>query len=177
MKRILIYGIVLSIVACGKQKEAQLDEQVKDTLVSVVKEIREQDTIKNVAPVKSIHPCDINYLNDLQANIDNLSEEKVIVFLKTFDDSCFNNVEYLQYFNELLFEILNKDTELVISTISNNRKELDFKSICSVLESPISDNIDLSNLIKQVNDANGNVDIKKEITACLNEALAKYNGK
>ncbi len=57
----------------------------------------------------TIYWCNIDYLVSLKKTIDNASYDTIKDFLFTFDDSCSNNVEYSQFSNELLFEVLEKN--------------------------------------------------------------------
>ncbi|MEG1904814.1 MAG: hypothetical protein RR212_10480, partial [Bacteroidales bacterium] len=90
-----------------------------------------------------IDSCNLDLLAEMQSDIDNLTDNNLLIFLYTFDGRCKDNVEYSEYSNELLYSLLcHKKAAVLIKIISKN-KQLPFDKIREAIESPVHDGIDL----------------------------------
>lgn len=107
-------------------------------------------------------PCNLKVVRMIDENINNLTKNDIQFFLMTFHKKCNNNVEYLEYSNEVLFAILNNYPKEVIEIMKENKK-LDKETIFNTLSSPVNDKIDileLKNKLKILNDSLANKIIK-----------------
>lgn len=80
--------------------------------------------------------CDIVTLTKISKNIDQLNLEIVKEFVCSFDSSCNSNIEYSEWSNELLFQVMNNDIDLLNKAIH----ELGYnyvKFVASKIEFPI----------------------------------------
>jgi hypothetical protein len=66
---------------------------------------------------QAIKKCDETVLHFTSGKIGQLSQKEIKDFLLTFGKECEANVEYSEWSNELLFDVLEKQTELTLSTI------------------------------------------------------------
>ncbi len=72
--------------------------------------------------------CKIGLVADVEKNIDNLTEKKLLGFLSTFDESCVDNVEFSEYSNTVLFLSLLRQPELIIRLLDTH-DEISLKQI------------------------------------------------
>lgn len=89
----------------------------------------------------------------------------------TIDTVCFQNVEFVEFSNEILFEALNNNpSDFVRILQSQNLKKKDL--VLNELEKPLSDAIDLdiimSKLIRQRSE------LSSELVSRLQKAKSKY---
>lgn len=81
--------------------------------------------------------CDIDKVAIAAENIDSLTLGVVTNFLCTFDRSCRNNVEFSEWSNEILFQILKKSPHLFFQAIK--KKQVNTELLIDEIENPIAD--------------------------------------
>jgi len=149
MKRIFTLIIIISITSfsCSNTnknaKHKSLEKIIKENNkkpIEISKNNYESDTIRK--------HCNSVYLKSLFDNIENPSDKDIENFLLTFDESCKSKVEYLEFSNELLFDILYRYPNRVIIILSKN-KNINQNLILKELEAPIHDGIDIKEIIKR----------------------------
>ena len=87
--------------------------------------------------------CSVKPILKLVETIENPSEETINCFLNTFDTECSNNAEYSQWSNEVLYDLLEKHPDKLITALESN-KEIDKTEIINEIKGPILDeNYDL----------------------------------
>ncbi len=96
-----------------------------------------------VTPVPGV--CDVNVIVAYEARLEDLNRDDVLAFLQLTDVSCFSNVEFLEYFNEVLFLITEHHGQWVLEHLSA-LESMNRKIILSELASPINDGVDLDSL-------------------------------
>lgn len=121
-----------------------------------------------------VKKCDIDILAYTSTREYDLTEKDVKDFLSTFDKSCSVNVEYSEFSNTLLFEVLDRYTQTFISVLERHKRNLAVDYIFKELASPIDDNIDLKKLIAKVEGVKADSNMKRQIVERLEEANAKY---
>lgn len=116
------------------------------------------------------NPCDTDYLHKLE-NADTLSDRKIFLFLKNYSNTaCYNNVEYSEVSNEMLFFILEKYTGQFISQLD---KISDKAKILDELASPVHDEIDITSVLDKVKIYDKYPETKQEVIVALNTAMLK----
>jgi hypothetical protein len=118
--------------------------------------------------------CKIEYARDIKLNIDNLTEEQISLFLCSFDEKCSKNVEFSQFSNKMLFLLMSRYPVQALKVMSEG-KNLSMKSIQENLQSPISDNIDLKQLYKQIEEVEEYQEAKEIVLNSIKIAIEKYN--
>lgn len=114
--------------------------------------------------------CSSQTLLEIHKNKNSLSQNDVRKLLGTFDESCRNNAEFNEWSNELLFDVLNEFTDILIQEFNN----LDPKQqtlIIRELESPINDKYMPDDLIKKVRYS---LNSSARIIKALEVAASKY---
>ena len=122
-----------------------------------------------------IEKCDRAILLSTSNNIGQLTQKQIADFLLTFGKECRNNVEYSEWSNELLFSLLDKQTELTLKTIEKEEKKIEKDEILNDLSEPIHDMIDLKELIAKIDKVKMNGRLKNEIIEKLKTADGKLN--
>jgi hypothetical protein len=120
--------------------------------------------------------CNLEYVKQADINSTKLNNKLIKEFLLTFHKDCSNNVEYIEYSNETLFEILNSNPSLVLQVINDNIGKIEYKLILQAIENPIHDKIDLKKVKANVNSVEKDSKIKRDIISALNKALEKNKG-
>jgi hypothetical protein len=121
-----------------------------------------------------IRKCDVTRLRYTSEKIGKLTAAEITDFLLTFGQECRNNAEYSEWSNELLFKVLDQQTELVLKTIEKEESGIEFAIILDDLSNPIMDGVNLKNLVARIEKIDFNPRLKQEIIKSLNTADAKY---
>ncbi|MBL7846268.1 MAG: hypothetical protein JNL40_02275 [Cyclobacteriaceae bacterium] len=107
--------------------------------------------------------CDTNVVLSTQNKAGKLTSKDVKAFLYTFGKECSNNVEFSEFSNEVLFQIIDKQTDLVLRTMANEESRLEMEAILSKLSSPINDSINIKELISKVDRIEMNGELRKKV--------------
>ena len=118
---------------------------------------------------QEVKKCDSIILKTTSDSLDQLSPTLVLNFLSTFNQSCVNNAEFSEWSNELLFTLLNQNTEMVLLVIQEKGKDIDKKSILKEMESQTLDKVDIPKLIEKVKKVKLSKELKDEVISRLNK--------
>lgn len=121
------------------------------------------------------HDCACNLKNLITVNqhLDELTDHDINLLLCTFDMKCRDNPEFTAFSNEVLFEAIQRQPELLIQELAENKDELDLQIILSELESPIHDGFDLEQILEKVSAVNEDEKIKEQVVYSLTVAIDK----
>lgn len=162
--------LMFSINGCGNNandiKNAEnkniVEEQsdsIENTLEEEIKESSMLDTIK----------CNISIVRKTDKNLNTLKKTEIELFLNTFSQECSNNIEYVEYSNEILYKVLKKHpSELIICLGSLESRKVDH--ILSEFANPLLD-INGSEIKLLISRANGDSEIKKRLTLAIDKAM------
>lgn len=114
--------------------------------------------------------CNTEIVLGTHENIDNISEDLMLRFLKTFGEECKNNVEFSEFSNETLFKVIQNEPELFCKVIEKNNGQIDFGKIVSELKSPLHDLIDLELTIEKIADTKSSPTLKSQMILAINSA-------
>jgi hypothetical protein len=106
-------------------------------------------------------------------NLGKVKQEEIRDFLMTFGEKCKNNVEFSEWSNELLFDLLDRQTELTVRTIEKEENRIEKSAILNVLSSPLLDRVN----VKQLREKIERLSIKRILKQEITEALKKAEGK
>jgi hypothetical protein len=124
---------------------------------------------------QTIQKCDVTILRMISMDIGELNRDEIRNFLLTFGKECRNNVEYSEWSNELLFSLLDKQTELTLRTIEKERNNIEIEEILGELGSPVHDGIEVTELMARVEKLKFDEMLKKEIMERLRAAHESMN--
>ena len=109
----------ISVPQQPKKKHTELDS-IRNSIAEVYGNIKERQNVKkgllkNVSTVSNSNlpytPCDINYLVYLNGKSDyTLKEVKKLLCLDNHDE-CDDNVEFIQFYNEIIFKVFNRERD------------------------------------------------------------------
>ncbi len=111
--------------------------------------------------------CNISVVLEMHENLENISEDLMLKFLKTFGPECKNNVEFSEFSNETLFKVVQQQPELFGKTLDKHISDLEFDSILFVLENPLHDLIDLNLTKERISELGINMEIKEKLLKAL----------
>jgi hypothetical protein len=117
--------------------------------------------------------CKIEFVKKAHENLNNLTNEIIKEFLLTFHKDCSANVEYLEFSNETLFEILNSNPQLFMIVMKANKEQIQYQTILKTIEEPINGNIDLNGIKAKIEVLSPNDELKRKIIKALNTATNK----
>ncbi|HEX5170631.1 MAG TPA: hypothetical protein VFW11_15750 [Cyclobacteriaceae bacterium] len=118
--------------------------------------------------------CDETNFHSISEKVGKLTQNEIADFLLTFGEECRNNVEYSELSNELLFKLLDKQTELTLKTIEKEESKIELKTILEDLEEPISYTPDFKKLLTKINAVSVNDKLKGQVIERLKTADEKY---
>lgn len=125
-------------------------------------------SISSAIAQKNCEKCNIQKIKAVYENIDNLTYKIVDEFLCAFDKSCDANVEFSQWSNEMLFNVIKNSAHLyfeVLKNLSEEKKTLLLKEI----ETPIQE-MDLNKVSDKIKSVNISKELKnKYLTALKNQ--------
>jgi hypothetical protein len=113
---------------------------------------------------QEIKKCDGAVLSMIADKIGKAKQKEITNFLLTFGQECRNNVEYSEWSNELLFSLLDKQTDLTIKTIEKEEKKIEIQEILDDLSEPIHDMMNIKNIITRVEKVKINKELKRQNT-------------
>ena len=119
------------------------------------------------------YDCKIEFVLKAHENLNYLTETIIKDFLFTFQINCKQNVEYNEFSNETLFEILNSNPQLVISEMIKYQNEIKISIIINELESPVSDRFDLNGIKEKIKKLKIENSIETKIIEALDTAIKK----
>jgi len=114
--------------------------------------------------------CDDSVLLTTSKKLGKLNQVQIVSFLSTFGKECADNAEFSEWSNELLFSLLDKQTELTVMTIERAEERIDMDVILYELSAPITDMVNITTLIPRVEKVAINPKLKKQITEQLKTA-------
>ena len=111
---------------------------------------KDKSPIINASEVTQIElisqPCDIDILVTID-KAGTFKKDEIESLISAIDTQCVENVEFMQFANELVFRALSNN-HIDFAEILLNYDQSDF--IYQIIESPISDEIDLDQIITKI---------------------------
>jgi hypothetical protein len=110
--------------------------------------------------------CDTQILKEMSENMDKSDYKIIKNFLCTFDTTCYNNVEFSQWSNELLFKLIKIDVNLFNKALH----DLGYKYVKLIgyeLESPVVE-VDLRETYLLIKNSKGPKDLIEELKKANN---------
>ncbi|SMG54224.1 hypothetical protein SAMN05661096_04126 [Marivirga sericea] len=156
MKILLHLIIIVLIFSCNSKTEQESHEtqivstptdsselsdilKVEDTQSPSKKPIETETKQKTVSfnSLKS-EPCNVKVTLYVHQNIDSLSKGAIDMFLQVFSEECDNHVEFSEFSQEMIFEVLSKYPKDVAELITKNNYDLNAitSEICCPLLDP-----------------------------------------
>ncbi len=81
--------------------------------------------------------------------------------------------EFASFSNEILFEVVQRQPNLLIKGLTANKDDLSIQTILSELENPVHDGFDLREIIDKVSVIEEYEEMKNRVVQSLNVALGK----
>jgi len=127
----------------------------------------------NVLPNET---CDIDKLSSISENIQDIDSSEVREFLSLFSITCNDNIEFSEFRNEILFEILEKRPSFILSELLLC-DSLTLKNLLHEIENPISDEFSIEKIYCSIKGIKLKNKQKNIILKSLYIAIKKQNDK
>ena len=122
----------------------------------------------------SKYPHCLNITKYVYENIDSLNNDSLLVFFKQFSiEQNKNNVEFLEWGNEVLFQILEKKPTQFFKNLFI-LKESEIKSIENEINSPVNDGINMIKIFKEIENSKMDEKIKARALNFIRPAYESY---
>lgn len=114
--------------------------------------------------------CNYNCWPDFGKTDYNLNDDQILSFLYSLGEECKNNVEFSEWSNEVLFNIVLANPEIFLKVMDSYSTNIELDWILKELEDPISDVI-IKEIYEKINNVNEYDSTKKLIIKSLQIAL------
>lgn len=164
MKKIFLILFLFNALGCANQGSNKQRVNA-DTVYS----IKTDSDLK--FRIEDVELGNDDILSFIYSNINNLDCENVVEYLSSLSVETSNNVEFIGFFNELLFSIIEKYPnciEMYLFTLRENKK-----MILEQLENPISDTINLGKCLDIIKKAKIDNNVKEILVKSLQKAKDK----
>jgi hypothetical protein len=120
-------------------------------------------------------PCSYRNTDVLDKPDHVIPEKNLYCFIRNFSlDQCEENVEYSEYANELLFQLLFRDPAALIHLLERH-PELNCAHLYVEIQNPLTDAIDVAAVIEKVKNIKSESAPKLKILLALRIAIGKNN--
>lgn len=129
-----------------------------------------KDTVKYLEIENKSNKCissNINEIVKVEKNILEVDSKQILLFLLTIKKECENNIEFSEYSNKVLYELLDKRTCSLIKVIIYN-PSLDMDYILLQISNPILD-YNYKLLVSKIENCKTKSVIKKKLIEALNK--------
>jgi hypothetical protein len=120
---------------------------------------------------QAVKKCDELVVLFAKNKMGQLSQREISDFLLTFGQECRNNVEYSEFSNEVLFNLMDKQTEVALKTMEKVENRIELNVILEDLGIPINDQIDVKTILAKVEKVRISGTIKGKIVERLKSAI------
>lgn len=124
---------------------------------------------------QEVRKCDGSVVLATQNKAGQLTQKDVSDFLMTFGKECQNNVEFSEFSNEVLFLVFDRQTEVVLKTMTGEEKKFEMDVILDELGSPINDMVDIKKLLIKIDQVKTDSGLKKKVIEKLKIADENSN--
>ena len=119
--------------------------------------------------------CNFDILALLEGTKEKPSQDAISSFVCTFSkDKCAENVEFEEFYTELLFDLLAYSPKKLLNSLSKTNLNQRL-SIIKMMESPVNDLYEISELIDTINSVSLETDTRATMLDALEIAKSKMN--
>lgn len=129
--------------------------------------------LASAAQAQHVNKCDMNVLRQVDKWMGTLSPVDVREFFLTFGYECRSNPEYSEWSNELLFKMLQSQTELTIRVLEKHKEQFALHEILYALSYPVGEGLDINSIIVRVEKLKVEKQLKVELVDKLNLAAGR----
>ena len=124
---------------------------------------------------QDVKKCDVTVVLFTKTNVGHLTQKEIKKFLLTFGQECRNNAEFSEFSNEVLFLVMDKQTELIFGTIEKERTTIELSAILREIGNPIHDLMDLEEILVKVENFKMDRQLRNDIIERLKSAISNLN--
>lgn len=115
---------------------------------------------------QKVKPCDIAIVVNAQQKLGKLRAYEIKKFLYTIDKSCDSNVEFSEASNELLFNVMDAHTKIVMRLLERDSR-IQLNTILEKLSHSLLDNVNVPDLISKVEKTKVDESLKEHVITVL----------
>lgn len=160
----------------GKSKNSKIESvpliSSDENKTDIYKKAGDSISISDIEETDSFK-CNISVVTETFQNIDHVSEDSMLRFLKTFGKDCKNNVEYSEFSNEVLFKLLQSHPEQFCIVLENHKDSIDFSYVIQEIENPLLDLVDLEETKEKIEKSLNDMELKVKLLKALDIAIEK----
>lgn len=156
MKRqlhILLIILISTIFSCKNHASIQQNILIPTAHALSLDTTRSVKKLQGVDTSNISFKCNTNLVLNIHENLDSLTVKEIINFLKVFSIKCRNNVEFSEFSNEVLFEVMDRQPDNFIKAICETQSDIDYQIIYDEIKSPLHDLIPLDKIKQSVESA------------------------
>jgi hemerythrin-like domain-containing protein len=142
--------IILLGLLIGSKNKPTSQKEVPITSDNITTFEPKDSTILSKELDSVILKCNVDIVLRVQNHLDSLSVKEIIQFLKVFSIGCRNNIEFSEFSNEVLFEVMDRQPKRFIEAICETHTDIEYKAIYKQIKSPLYDLIPLDKIKKSV---------------------------
>ena len=164
--KLLLYLVLCWIgVACSNRPSCHIesniivDGQNNDTAIEELIQLQERLGALKQHPSHTyeveMYDSIFNLLKAISTNIEEQNDTILLVsFIELYDNYPFNAIEISEFTNEILFSLMQRKTNLLLSLISTHATMSQYESIISELRIPICDTLNIDIIEDKVKKTN-----------------------
>ena len=153
----------------GELKKVQADTVITAEIKSEVMEIESKTQVVENKKMIPEGRCDINTILRTKRRIQSLTDDDVYSFLFTFSEDCKNNVEFGEFSNEILFQVLLKYADIISNHLKRDSIYQDI--ILSELANPVMEMQSVDEIIERINSLEVSEQSKQNVITSLKATL------
>jgi hypothetical protein len=111
--------------------------------------------------------CSVTVLRKTFDRMDRLKERDIRSFLMTFDPGCDKLVDFSEWSNEILFDVLNEYPKEVLEVLEKDQKRINVDEILTELSAPVTDKVNIHELINKIDQIKGFKEMKNKVIEYL----------
>ncbi len=111
--------------------------------------------------------CEVKTVLYTHEHLSTLTQPEFDCFMATFDVNCNENVEYSEFSNEVLFEVVLTKPRFLVAFVDEDREPEKTRFVLGRLSAPIHDGLQPEECIRVVNAVDGQALAKQRILEAL----------
>lgn len=163
-------NVLFSIKDKKKNKEDLVvfhDSLIEYEVRALDYDVGENRNIDDIIDYHDSLRCNLSYVVNLSNKMDNPFENDILNFLYTFDESCNRNVEFSQFSNQILFQILFEHTDKTLKLLSY--ENVNTSLVIDELKMPVNDRYSNEDIMQRIKMVEEETHIKSKVLKALND--------
>lgn len=174
MKRqlLILLTILISTILSCKNHDSKPQDGLLPTTNDISFETIKSDKIPQAVDSTTFtFKCNVDIVLSVHEKLDSLTVNEIVKFLRVFSLKCRNNVEFSEFSNEVLFEVMDRQPDNFIKAICETQPDIEYQIIFDEIKSPLHDLIPLDKIKKSVESSSQRCDRIDSVLKSLDLAI------